>query len=222
MEDWSDRVSTRMMRYSPELPDQCFLHFFLCHIIVLCHVTPYSVAMQGLMAYYYDIHKSDSWVELNQCRYNHMGMDVLYRSQPSYRANHPKKGKCRNDLDYCEDCMTTPLDQIYSIHYTQCRKPWNCIGEPIRTKAKEERQNIPEDSVYLDHCMELQTVWHDYRTDLENKLLALSNDQSILDGRSGTYKTNVFQGHCTANGGDNYLIIAGNAETRKRISELYQ
>jgi len=38
-----------------------------------------AMAMQGLMAYYYDVVKPNAAVELNQCRYNHMGMDVRYR-----------------------------------------------------------------------------------------------------------------------------------------------
>jgi hypothetical protein len=35
---------------------------------------------------------------------------------PSFRANHPKAGQCRNDLDYCEDCMATEVDKIYNVH----------------------------------------------------------------------------------------------------------
>jgi hypothetical protein len=49
-----------------------------------------AMAMQGLLAYVYDILLYDTWVELNQCRYNHMGMDVLYRAQPGFRKNHAK------------------------------------------------------------------------------------------------------------------------------------
>jgi hypothetical protein len=116
-----------------------------------------AMAMQGLLAYYYDVYKPDSWMELNQCRFNHMGMDVLYRSQPAFRPHHVKKGLCRNDLDYCEDCMHTPLTQIYNIHYTQCRKPWNCIGLGSNMEGSDKK-SIPEDSVHFDHCMELLTV----------------------------------------------------------------
>jgi hypothetical protein len=41
-----------------------------------------AMAMQGLMAYYYDIKAPNSWVELNQCRFNHMGMDVFPSQSP--------------------------------------------------------------------------------------------------------------------------------------------
>jgi hypothetical protein len=80
-----------------------------------------AMAMQGLLAYTYDVLFYDSWVELNQCRFNHMGMDVLYRNDPAFRPGHPKVGKCRNDRDTCEDCMHTEVSKIYNIHYTQCR-----------------------------------------------------------------------------------------------------
>ncbi len=36
-------------------------------------------AMQGLMAYYYDLIRPNNAVELNQCRFNHMGMNVVRR-----------------------------------------------------------------------------------------------------------------------------------------------
>jgi len=74
-----------------------------------------AMAMQGVMAYYYDHVNTDNAVELNQCRYNHVGVDV--------RTN---RGKCRNNKDSCEDCMKTPIKDIYNIHHTQCRKPWLC------------------------------------------------------------------------------------------------
>jgi hypothetical protein len=179
-----------------------------------------AMAMQGLLAYYYDVHRPDSWMELNQCRFNHMGMDVLYRSQPAFRPGHKKRGKCRNDLDYCEDCMHTPLDQIYNIHYTQCRKPWNCIGLGSLSEGGDKK-SIPEDSVHLDHCMELLTVWHSHRTDLETKLLALTGDETIEEGRKSDYKKQFFQGHCSGEGQENYHVLSGRPETFKRLVELY-
>lgn len=178
-----------------------------------------AMAAQGLMAYVYDTLFNNTWVELNQCRYNHMGMDVLYRNQPSFRAKHAKVGQCRNDLEYCEDCQTTNVDQIYNIHYTQCRKPWNCIGEGDSTVF--EKSSIPEDSVHLDHCMELLTIWHNVRTSLETQLYALTGDETIRNGQAGLYTHHVFQGHCKANGQSEYLPISATPESRKRINELY-
>ena len=183
--------------------------------------------MQGLMAYYYDVVRPHHWVELNQCRYNHMGMDPKYRHRPNMIAFHPKKGRCRNDLDDCEDCMVTPMDQIHSIHYTSCRKPWNCIGEvwrKVSDPAEEERLKINIDIKTVDagHCLELQREWHKMRVDLETQLLQLTGDETIRAGQNGTYKTDVFQGHCNGNGGSFYLNMSGRNETLRRISELYE
>ena len=85
-----------------------------------------AMAMQGLMAYYYDMVRPNTAVELNQCRYNHMGMNVLYTSYPNFSKNHPKRGRCRNDRDYCEDCRNTSFSLIYNVHYTQC-KCWKLL-----------------------------------------------------------------------------------------------
>lgn len=80
-----------------------------------------AMAMQGLLAYFYDIKRPHKWVELNQCRHNHMGMDVRYRSQPNFMPGKYRKkvGKCRNNKEDCEDCMVTDIAKIFSIHYTQ-------------------------------------------------------------------------------------------------------
>lgn len=180
-----------------------------------------AMAMQGLLAYYYDVYAPDTWVELNQCRFNHMGMDVLYRAPPNFSRNHKKRGKCRNDLDYCEDCMVTPVDQIYNIHYTQCRKPWNCIGESMTTL--KHKTSIPDNNVNLDHCMELQSVWHEYRRDLEAKLMNLTGDDSFIpQSQTGSYKKEFFMGHCKENGQAGYRPLAkGSSDFLKRIPELY-
>jgi len=182
--------------------------------------------MQGLLAYFYDHVRPGTWIELNQCRYNHMGMDVFYRSQPNFVRKHPQVGECRNDRGTdCEDCQTTPLDEIYSIHYTQCRKPWNCVGEGDTTR-KNDKQAIPEDSVKLVHCMTLLREWNLQRSDLETRLLralAGGDTAAVERGRAGTYVTDVFRGHCAGYGGDEYLPLAGgNVDVLRRIPDLYQ
>ena len=117
--------------------------------------------------------------------------------------------------------MTTEPSKIYSIHYNQCRKPWNCIGAGSKS-GEFDKMAIPEDQVNLDHCMELLRIWHDARTDLESKLFELTKDESVKQGQIGDYKADFFQGHCNATGGaENYLRLAGKEETFRRIPELY-
>lgn len=172
-------------------------------ILLVC-----SLLQQGLVAYVYDTILNGTWVELNHCRFNHMGMNTMY-----------KPGQCRNGRDSCEDCMVTPLDQIYNAHYTMCRKPWACIGESRQQRA--DKKAMIDGTVIVDHCWELQRVWHKTRNDMEDRLYQLTGDESIIrESRSGEYFPDVFQGHCT-NFSSGYLRIAGQNETFRRVPELY-
>jgi hypothetical protein len=185
-----------------------------------------AMAMQGLMGYYYDHIRPNTAVELNHCRYNHMGVDVRYNRPPNFKKKYKKTGECRNGSPYdvCEDCMVTESEDIHSIHYTMCSKPWSChaIGHPGGKIPGQGRMTaINTDTVHLDHCMKLQHMWHSLRLDLENQLFNLTEDASIRDGATGTYKSDVFLGHCKDDGGDGndgYLMLSGKED---RISELY-
>jgi hypothetical protein len=78
------------------------------------------------------------------------------------------------------------------------------------------------DQVNLDHCMELVGHWHELRTDFENQLFELTKDESIKSAVNGTYKPEVFQGHCSGDGNEYYHLIAGKPESFQRVKELYQ
>ena len=184
-----------------------------------------AMAMQGLMGYYYDHIRPNTAVELNQCRYNHMGLDIRYNGPKRWG----KKGMCRNNHkdDVCEDCMVTEPELIYSAHYTQCRKPWACIavGFPGGKKPNSTHRYdfaIDTNDCILDHCMMLLEKWHFVRHDLETKLWNLTGDDSILqEGRNGTYRSDVFLGHCTEDGKDGYIKLSGKEESYARFHELY-
>lgn len=183
-------------------------------------------AMQGLMGYYYDHVRPNTAVELNQCRYNHMGLDVRYNGQPFFNKKWGRKGQCRNNNpeDICEDCMVTDSEKIYNIHYTQCRKPWACISTGAsggRKPGGKRASAINTDVAHVDHCMMLLEKWHSVRLDLENKLFDLTGDTSIREGSIGNFKKDIFHGHCTEDGFDGYLNLAGTDETFSRYDELY-
>jgi len=186
-----------------------------------------AMAMQGLVAYYYDHVRTGNAVELNQCRHNHMGTDVLYRNHPNYTPNRVKKeflGGCRNAKEYCEDCQVTEFDKIYSVHYTQCRKPWQCMTQGAfkgRLPSGKRASAIDTGLVKLDHCLMLHREWHKLRSELERDLFKLTGDQTIFDSTKGTYKDDVFMGHCNEDGNEGYLLMTGTDETFKRIDELY-
>lgn len=183
-----------------------------------------AMAMQGLMAYYYDIVKPNTAVELNQCRFNHMGMDVRYRHPPNFYKRKVKKvGKCRDNRKECEDCMITNVSLISSVHYTQCRKPWNCIGvgaEGGRVPGGKPATAIDTNAGNFDHCMQLIGKWHELRLDLERSIFGLTQDKAIFNAR-GSYNEDIFFGHCSGEGGANYTRIQGLPGTLEVMEMLY-
>jgi hypothetical protein len=83
-----------------------------------------SMAMQGLPAYFYDEIKPNTSVELNGCRYNHMGADIFYDDVPNFiRKYKDLHGKCRRNVEGCEDCRKTDVELIKNIHFTNVSTP---------------------------------------------------------------------------------------------------
>lgn len=172
-----------------------------------------AMAMQGVMAYYYDHIRKDNAVELNQCLYNHMGMYTRH------------KGKCRNGLDTCEDCTKTKMEDIYNMHYTMCRKPFLCQATGSSNGKKEgggRGSALNTRSVDVHHCLEMASKWHTLRTRLESSLFSLTQDKTIMEGQAGEYQKDIFQGHCQDDGEEHYLKISGNEDTVKRVREVYK
>jgi hypothetical protein len=67
--------------------------------------------------------------------------------------------------------------------------------------------------------MELLTVWHKHRADLETKLQVLTG---ATVNQTGDYKKQVFQGHCRGNGPEHYISLSDEPDSVKRITELYK
>mmetsp|Transcript_20364 Transcript_20364/g.31878 ORF Transcript_20364/g.31878 Transcript_20364/m.31878 type:complete len:494 (-) Transcript_20364:1778-3259(-) len=174
-----------------------------------------SMAMQGLPAYYYDEIAPNTSVELNGCRYNHMGANIFYEDVPNFiRKYTDLHGKCRRNVEGCEDCRKTDMSLIKNIHFTNCRKPWNCAGCKENGGQCSGKNNIidPRTADY-DHCMQVARTWHEMRSELERQIQALTgNDEVLSEGQKGNYKKDVFMGHCDADGQIGYVPIAASKE----------
>ncbi|KAL3924612.1 MAG: hypothetical protein SGILL_000941 [Bacillariaceae sp.] len=169
-----------------------------------------AMAMQGLIAYYYDVFVPGTWLELNNCRHNAVSAIVV------------KKGACKSGKAYCEDCRYTAVQNLTSIHYTACRKPWTCIATKSTENKHNRKNTIPVDIVDYNACMERQAVWHNMRIDLETQLFRLTEDARVPSGQKGSYNREFFGGHCTEDQSKGYLQMAGGAEELlQRIPELY-
>ena len=120
--------------------------------------------------------------------------------------------------------MTTRVSDIYNVHFTQCRKPWNCVSVGHgggRVPGGPPGTHIDTDAGNLEHCVELVKKWHELRLDLENTVVALTQDKSVLNGVRGNHKRDIFCGHCFGEGGSNYTRIQGLPATFERMQELY-
>lgn len=183
-----------------------------------------SKAMQGLIAYYYDVLRPGVSVELHGCRYNWMGGDVFYRGVPSFNPRqYPEKvGKCRNGAEECEDCQKTDFSEIGSVHYTNCRKPWNCIGIKWEQGQSKTAQGIDERNTQFDKCMEIVGKWHELRTQMEDKVIALTGNQTLATmWRAGDFHKDLFRGHCLENGQSGYIPLSRGVSS-KLFEDIYK
>jgi hypothetical protein len=165
-------------------------------------------AIQGIVAYFYDILRPNTMVELNGCLYNWMNADVHYNSQPSYSGWRKKQlsGTCRNGRENCEDCFKTPLSLVKTIHYTNCRKPWTCPGD------KGMKGAVDHLNTNAITCEFVHRAWNEERIDFEDKLHAIAGDEGITRDRSGAFKQDWFLGHCREAKPSGYIGMVRNKQ----------
>ena len=176
-----------------------------------------AMAYQGVVAYYYDQLRPNTAVELNVCRWNQVGADVLWRG-PEHKAEHHLQ--CREyprqtlaggkTPDYasntqCEDCRNTPIESVKTVHYTACKKPWECQMANPRVPRDKRQQYRLENLVNVTYCMTIVREWFEIRREFEAALEVASNGQVKPVSRTGTYEDEYFLGYCRNSGG--YVAI---------------
>jgi hypothetical protein len=181
-----------------------------------------AMAYQGVVAYYYDIISPGTHVELNVCRWNQVAADVIWRGPERYTEHHLQ---CRdyprtylsldNDNnstssslvpDYtsntnCEDCRNTPIHLVKTVHYTACKKPWECQMAYPRVPRDKRQSYRLQNLVNVTMCMELVREWFILRTEFEIALEMVSKGNIPSTVRSGTFEEQYFMGYCRNNGG---------------------
>lgn len=139
--------------------------------------------IQGICSFYYDYKHPGTGVELNRCYYNAMADS----------PRQSKNNKCRDGREECQDCRDTPIEEVKSVHFTLCSKPWKC---PIWAGQESSTTNI---------CAKFHQEWFRIREDLDRK-------KALQEGREytnpgGSYKPEVFHGYCKSNGERGYIPI---------------
>ena len=122
-------------------------------------------------------------MELNRCYYNAM-VDS---------PRQEKTNKCRDGKETCQDCRETPVDEVKSVHFTLCQKPWHC---PQWYGSSDEK---------LDLCKKLHGEWFRIRDDLEKSIAKKHGAEHKNPG--GKHSPEIFRGYCKGRGGGAYIPI---------------
>jgi hypothetical protein len=142
-----------------------------------------ELQIQGIVPYFYDYKHPGTAVELNRCYYNVMADPP--RKEEIYRKGKDDNtvGKCRDGREECQDCRDVPLDEIYSLHFTKCGKPWDCQISPewpLEGKTKEV-------------CPKYHGEWFRIREDFDK---ARAKKKSEYVPPKGRHMPEIFRGFC--------------------------
>ncbi|KAL7480924.1 hypothetical protein ACHAW6_006590 [Cyclotella cf. meneghiniana] len=170
-----------------------------------------AMAYQGVVAYYYDQIRPNTAVELNVCRWNQVAADVIWRGPEMMEEHHlqcreyPRKVLANGQPDYssntqCEDCRNTPIDLVKTVHYTACKKPWECkMANPRVPRDKRQKYRL-ENLVNVTMCMNLVKEWFALRAEFEDALETASGGKAKRSSRNGSFESQYFLGYCAGDG----------------------
>ncbi|KAK1745682.1 glycogenin [Skeletonema marinoi] len=136
--------------------------------------------IQGICSYFYDKKHPGTGVELNKCYYNVM-------------ADPPRQnevGKCRDGREECQDCRDTPLEEIYSVHFT--------LPKTVEMSQKAM-------------CSKFHGEWFRIREDLE-RVRALERNvggSEVGDYAKpkGPHMPEIFRGFCKSGQASGYIPL---------------
>ncbi len=134
--------------------------------------------IQGICSYFYDARHPGTGVELNRCYYNNMADEPRQTSS----------GKCRDGRDNCQDCRDTRIEEIKSVHFTLCSKPWKC---PAWHKGSI--------------CAKFHSEWFRIREDLDRNRARRNGEE--YRSPNGNYNPEVFHGYCKRSGDRGYIPL---------------
>ena len=171
-----------------------------------------AMAYQGVIAFFYDIVYPGHHVELDVCRWNQVVADVIWRGPHRSELNgtcrdYPLDGDFENNTPEngkCEDCRILPIEETMTVHYTACKKPWEC-AIPYPRKPRDKRQEYRlQHLTNITTCGLLFEKYFDYRRHIEDQINAVTGTE--VSTRDGTFFPEYFKGYCVPRKG--YLPMA--------------
>ena len=145
--------------------------------------------IQGICSYFYDDKHPGTGVELNKCYYNAM-------ADP---PRQKRSGRCRDGRQECQDCRDVPLEEIYSLHFTECHKPWICPR--FGTSSGQ------------DICQKFHGEWYRIREDLE-RVRALERQREYVQPNGG-HMPEIFRGYCNSYSPKGYIPLLSTTSIKR-------
>ena len=168
-----------------------------------------AMAYQGAVAYLYDILYPNRAVALNPCVYNQVVADVIWRGPAAMQHSdqcrqYPRGGYVfeNNTIEYgaCQDCRIWPVEDTKTVHYTACKKPWECVDpKPRRTRNKADVYRLSH-LTNRTTCHALFAKWYELREDFEKQLTKASEGQIRPSPHDGDFMPHAFLGYCRGQG----------------------
>ncbi|GAX14845.1 hypothetical protein FisN_29Lh053 [Fistulifera solaris] len=166
-----------------------------------------AMAYQGVLAYFYDQIYPGHAVELDVCRWNQVVADVIWRG-PDHMEYH---GQCRQyppagvlhenntpAKGLCQDCRTLPVEETYTVHYTACKKPWECLLPTPRNPRDKRHVYRLKELTNVTTCGLLFRQYFNYRQEVEQLLTAHGLEPKKYEG---SFHPEYFMGYCKRAGG---------------------
>jgi hypothetical protein len=167
-----------------------------------------AMAYQGVLAYYYDVLFPNRHVELDVCRWNQVAADVIWRGPGKAADGNDHMHECRdyprdshnfttNTLEHraCEDCRTTPIEETMTVHFTACRKPWECQLSKRRVRRKDHEYRLQQ-ITNATTCSLLMRQFFLVRRHVESLIATTSGIPAKL--YHGSYRADSFLGYCSS------------------------
>lgn len=179
-----------------------------------------AMSYQGLIAYFFDIIYPNHSIELNVCIYNQVAADIVYRGQigpPIYNntcRQYPAYNVSIQDNTIqnkqCEDCRSISVNDIYSVHYTACRKPWDCMLPYPKTSIDRTQTYRLKELTNMTTCGLLFHKYFQYRYELETLIMQATGNNQATNNRfnydtKSSYHPEYYLGYCRSKG--NYISM---------------
>jgi len=172
-----------------------------------------ALAIQGLVAYFYDIFRPNTFVELNVCRWNQVVADVIWRGPDLIEYNgmcrrFPRGGPTQIEIGGldCEDCRIVPPHLVKTMHYTACHKPWECSVPHPRVPGDQRQVYRLSHLTNITTCMLMHKEWFQLRQELEDSIVEIIRgdnnsakkmaNSKLMPERVGTFEKEFFLGYC--------------------------